>query len=107
MTPGGAYIVAAGLPSHWRTSTIDASPDPEYLDVFLNDFDALSPWTVGRYANADEADRYAEEIIRPDVEFLKKREEQGKKKIDYMPVVLPGGTVSAILTSNSLLCNID
>jgi hypothetical protein len=60
----------------------------------LNEFDAISPWTVGRYGNEDDADRFAEEKTRPDIELLKKRAEEGYKKVDYMPVVLPGGSVS-------------
>ena len=72
----------------------DADPNPEFLDVWLNEFDAISPWTIGRYGNEDDADRFAEDVIKGDVELLKRRAEEGYKKIDYMPVVLPGGSVS-------------
>ena len=95
-TPGGAFIIA-GTPAHWRTSRSDADPNPEFLDIWLNEFDALSPWTVGRYGNEDEADDFAEDKIKPDIELLKKRAEEGHKKVDYMPVVLPGGSVSCSL----------
>jgi hypothetical protein len=90
-TPGGAYIIA-GTPAHWRTSESDADRNPEFLDLWLNEFDAISPWTVGRYSNEDDADRFAEEKIKPDIELLKKRADEGHKKIDYIPVVLPGGS---------------
>jgi hypothetical protein len=93
-TPGGAYIIA-GTPTYWRTSTNDADRNPQFVDVWLNEFDAISPWTVGRYGNEDEADKFAEERLKEDVELLKKRDEQGTgRKVDYIPVVFPGGSVS-------------
>ncbi|KAH0590020.1 hypothetical protein H2248_000198 [Termitomyces sp. 'cryptogamus'] len=92
VTPGGAYIMA-GTPAHWRTATSDADRNPEFLDVWLNEFDAISPWTVGRYGNEKEADNFAETKMKGDVELIKKRNEEGCwRKIDYIPVVLPGGS---------------
>ncbi|KIL61791.1 hypothetical protein M378DRAFT_129485 [Amanita muscaria Koide BX008] len=91
-TPGGAYIMG-GAPSQWRTSEGDAERNPALLDVWLTEFDAISPWTVGRYSNEDEADRFTNERMKGDVELLKTRCESGlSKKIDYIPVVLPGGS---------------
>lgn len=85
----------AGIPAYWRTSDNDADRNPEFLDVWLNDFDAISPWTVGRYDTEQDADNFAETKIKGDVELLKKRNEEGKwRKVDYIPVVLPGGSVS-------------
>lgn len=85
----------AGVPAHWRTSTSDADPNPEFLDIWLNEFDALSPWTIGRYGNEEDADRFAEEKIKGDIELIQRRnEEGGHRHIDYIPVVLPGGSVS-------------
>ena len=92
-TPGGAYLIGGG-PAHWRKMEGDADPNPEFLNIWLNEFDAISPWTIGRYGNEDDADRFAEDVIKGDVELLKRRAEEGYKKIDYMPVVLPGGSVS-------------
>ncbi|KAG6849764.1 hypothetical protein H0H93_005446 [Arthromyces matolae] len=92
MTPGGAYIMA-GTPAHWRTATSDADRNPAFLDVWLNEFDAISPWTVGRYRDEKEADDFAETKMRGDVELINKRNEEGRwRKIDYIPVVLPGGS---------------
>lgn len=54
----------------------------------------ISPWTVGRFGNEEEAGRFADEHIRGDMEFLKEKHEAGGKKVDYMPVVLPGGSGS-------------
>lgn len=93
--PGGCYLFA-GTATHWRTSVADADPDPAWKDVFLNCFDAISPWTVGRYVNEDENDRFAEEKIKGDLELIKRRNEEGRRHIDYIPVVLPGGSVSGL-----------
>ncbi|KAK2459789.1 hypothetical protein APHAL10511_008221 [Amanita phalloides] len=91
-TPGGVYLMA-GVPSRWRTSEGDADRNPEFIDVWLSEFDAISPWTVGRYSNEDEADKFAEDKMKGDIELLRRRYESGlSKKIDYIPVVLPGGS---------------
>ncbi|KAG6910617.1 hypothetical protein DXG01_009126 [Tephrocybe rancida] len=92
VTPGGAYIMA-GAPAHWRTAESDADRNPEFLDVWLNDFDAISPWTVGRYRTEQDADNFAETKMKGDAELIKKRNEEGRwRKIDYIPTVLPGGS---------------
>ncbi|ESK95835.1 xylosidase arabinosidase [Moniliophthora roreri MCA 2997] len=89
-TPGGAYIIA-GVPSHWRTSNSDADPNPEFLDLWLNEFDAISPWTVGCYSNNAEADEYATLRLREDLRLLHDRKRVGKwRHVDYIPVVFPG-----------------
>lgn len=93
-TPGGVYIMA-GVPAHWRTAEGDADRNPGFLDVWLNDFDAISPWTVGRYSTEQEADKFAETKMKGDVALIKKlNEDSAVRKIDYIPVVLPGGSVS-------------
>lgn len=91
MTPGGAYIVA-GTPAFWRSSTNDADRNPAFLDVWLNCFDAISPWTVGRYTTDEDIDRFATNNLKADFDLLQKRTEDGYNKVDYMPVVLPGGS---------------
>ncbi|KAG2361877.1 hypothetical protein BDR07DRAFT_1461174 [Suillus spraguei] len=90
-TPGGAYLMA-GVPGHWRTSVSDSDPDPEFLRVWTEEFDALSPWTVGRYGNEEDAERWGSEKVKQDFDFLKQRGDEGKKSVDYIPVVLPGGS---------------
>lgn len=90
-TPGGAYLMA-GVPGHWRTSTSDSDRDPEFLRVWTEEFDALSPWTVGRYGNEEEAERWGNEKVKQDFDFLKRRGDEGGKRVDYIPVVLPGGS---------------
>ncbi|KAK7019734.1 hypothetical protein VNI00_017974 [Paramarasmius palmivorus] len=88
-TPGGAYIMA-GTPTHWRTATEDADRNPEFLDVWLNEFDAISPWMVGRLRNNVDVDTFADYTMKFDIELLRKRHEQGNRKVDYIPVVYPG-----------------
>ena len=60
-TPGRRIHHRRDLAAHWRTSESDADRNPEFLDLWLNEFDAISPWTVGRYSNEDDADRFAGE----------------------------------------------
>lgn len=97
ITPGGAYIFG-GAPSCWRLSEGDADRHPEFVDVWLNEFDAISPWTIGRYRNEKEADKFAETKMKGDMELIKRRNEETGKKVDYVPVVHPGGSVSLSLS---------
>lgn len=90
-TPGGVYLMA-GVPGHWRTSTSDADRNPEFVPMWTDVFDAISPWTVGRYGNEEDADRWGEERVKADADYLKKLGEETGKKVDYIPVVLPGGS---------------
>jgi len=82
-----------GTPTHWRTAQGDADRNPAFLNVWLNDFDAISPWTIGRYGNENDADRFYEEKMTGDSEMIKKHNEEKGKRVDYIPVVYPGGSV--------------
>ncbi|KAI0344039.1 hypothetical protein BDW22DRAFT_1355324 [Trametopsis cervina] len=96
-TPGGAYIVG-GSPAYWRTSESDADRNPEWVNVWLEEFDAISPWTIGRYHDLEGVDRFAEWNVKKDLELINKRNEEaaqgvpGRRKIDYIPVAFPGGS---------------
>ncbi|OBZ78726.1 hypothetical protein A0H81_00270 [Grifola frondosa] len=98
-TPGGAYIMA-GVPAHWRTSVMDADSNPEFVKLWLEEFDAISPWTIGRYSNIDEADKFEQEKIRDDVKLIEERNKQWERnphtsrKLDYIPVIFPGGSAN-------------
>ncbi|KAK7056928.1 hypothetical protein VNI00_002646 [Paramarasmius palmivorus] len=88
-TPGGAYIIA-GVPSHWRTSDGDADPNPEFLDLWLNEVDAILPWTVGCYDDETQVNEYAERL-EEDLRLLRVRQKVEKwRNVEYMPVVFPG-----------------
>lgn len=58
-----------GGPAHWRTSTSDADRNPEFVNVWLECFDAISPWTVGRYGDPNGADSFAEHNVKGDLEL--------------------------------------
>ncbi|EPS99637.1 hypothetical protein FOMPIDRAFT_1163840 [Fomitopsis schrenkii] len=95
-TPGGAYIMA-GTPAHWRTSVSDADPNPDFVNVWLEEFDAISPWTIGRYHNEESADWFHEDKMVGDVKLINERNERWEqtrqgRKVDYIPVVFPGGS---------------
>lgn len=79
----GGCTVIVGVPTYWRELNSDAVSDPRLLEV-LKLADIISPWTVGRYTNPAEADRYAENILKPDLEWCRQR------GLGYMPVVFPG-----------------
>lgn len=84
----------AGTATHWATSKNDADPNPELLDVWYHEFDAISPWTVGRYKDEESVDRFAREKIQKDLEALKANTDG--RQVDYIPVVFPGGSVSIL-----------
>jgi hypothetical protein len=92
MTPGGAYVMA-GTPTNWQTLEGDADPNPAFLDLYYNEFDAISPWTIGQYRDVDSADRFAVHKIKSDVQAI--QENCQGRKVDYIPVVWPGGSVGA------------
>jgi len=79
----GGCTVMLGVPTGWRESTRDASPDPAALGV-LREADVLSPWTVGRYGTPEEVAKHAEKFWKPDLAWCRAA---GR---DYLPVVFPG-----------------
>ncbi|KXN87299.1 Mitogen-activated protein kinase kinase kinase A [Leucoagaricus sp. SymC.cos] len=79
ITPGGAYVIAY-LPTYWRTLGVDADPNPEFLDVWLNEFNAICP-------NISVANG---ERMKADMDFIRKQFEGGQRTIDYIPSVALG-----------------
>jgi hypothetical protein len=75
--------VMLGVPAHWRNLNMDAMSDPKLLEVIAM-ADIVSPWTVGRYKNLEEAEDYADNLLKPDQAWCRQR------KIDFLPVVFPG-----------------
>ncbi|EIM92038.1 uncharacterized protein STEHIDRAFT_136079 [Stereum hirsutum FP-91666 SS1] len=90
-TPGGAYIMG-GSPAGWRSAHGDADRNPEFVAAWMECFDAVSPWTVGRYNDEKSADSFAEDRIKGDVEFIEKWKREKGRHVDYIPVVHPGGS---------------
>ena len=72
-----------GTPARWRTLTADARPDPAWAQVYAA-MDVVQPWTVGRYHNPEEVDRWKENELMPDQKLLASRGQL------YMPVIFPG-----------------
>lgn len=81
----------AGTPTHWGSLSADQDPDPRWLDVYYDTFDAISPWTVGRYEDQESADEYAELKMMDDLQSIKVN--SFGRKIDFVPVVFPGMSV--------------
>jgi len=75
--------VMLGVPTYWRESKNDASPDPAWRDVYKR-ADVLSPWMVGRYGKPEQAASHAEKVVKPDLDWCR------EAKLDYLPVVFPG-----------------
>jgi len=87
-----------GSPASWRTAEGDADRNPGFLDVWMNDFDAISPWTIGRYETEKDADRFCESKMKGDFDLIQRHNEEGRgRKVDYIPVVFPGGSVCFFL----------
>jgi hypothetical protein len=69
------------------------------MKLWLNEVDVISPWTIGRYGDEDGADNYGEEKIKGDLEAIKRQNDENEragnpgKKLEYMPVIFPGGSV--------------
>jgi hypothetical protein len=81
--PRYRVTLLGGVPAGWRTLTRDSRTDPKWARVYRS-FDVISPWTVGRFRNEPEVDRfYAEETTADLVETR-------RLGIGYMPVVFPG-----------------
>ena len=74
-------------------STGDADRNPDSVEVRLDCFDAISPWTIGRYGNIADVDRFAEKIAE-DMKLIDERNKivRLERRLDYIPVVFPGGS---------------
>jgi hypothetical protein len=80
---GGGLTLLAGVPAGWRTGSMDADPAPAWQEVY-SAVQILSPWTVGRFADAAGADTYLRQILRPD---LARAAATGR---EVLPVIFPG-----------------
>lgn len=75
--------VVGGVPANWRTLKDDAQSDPAWAAVFRS-FDAISPWSVGRFGDDAGADDFHRKVTVPDLA------EAARSGREYMPVVFPG-----------------
>lgn len=76
-------FVIGGVPTHWRTLDGDSKNAPGWAHVYRS-YDAISPWTVGRFSDAASADAFARQTVMPDIV------EARKAGVRYIPVVFPG-----------------
>jgi hypothetical protein len=72
-----------GVPTDWRTLSNDSRTDAAWADIYRS-FDVISPWSVGRYADAAGADDFRRNKIAPDLAAAQ------AAGVEYMPVVFPG-----------------
>ncbi len=82
--------VVAGVPAFWRTGTRDADPSLRWREVYAS-VQVLSPWTVGRYADAAGADTYLRQVLRPDMAAA------GAAGQEMLPVIFPGFSWSNVM----------
>lgn len=75
--------ILGGVPTHWREGKGDSQPGVAWAKVYRS-IDVISPWSIGRYKNDEQANRYRNEFIIPDLA------ETNRYGIEYMPVVFPG-----------------
>ena len=73
--------ILVGVPTHWRTLTIDAVSDTRLLEL-VKQADIVHPWLVGRFDN--NSYEPFRKSIEEDIKWCKAN---GK---DYMPVLFPG-----------------
>lgn len=79
----GSNTVMLGVPTHWRELERDALKDKTLHDIILK-ADIVSPWTVGRYNNPDQAANYAKRTMANDLQWCQEHDKE------FMPVVFPG-----------------
>jgi hypothetical protein len=75
--------VMLGVPTGFRELNRDAVTNAALHEV-LELADVISPWTVGRYRQPEEARRHGERTWQPDIAWCAER------KMDFLPVVFPG-----------------
>ena len=71
------------LPGYWRTNGKDVKQEVGWPEVFRS-FDVISCWPIGRFSNEAGADKWLNEVTKPDME------ECARLGIDYIPAIYPG-----------------
>lgn len=78
-----AVTLIGGVPSYWRSLSGDSKSQIGWNQVYRN-YDVISPWTVGRFADNYGADLFFKTVVYPDVIEAK------RLGLQYMPVIFPG-----------------
>eukprot|EP00978_Attheya_sp_CCMP212_P007228 scaffold16782_cov51-Attheya_sp.AAC.1 len=84
-----------GVPGFWRTLGRDSLKDEAWASIYRS-FDIISPWTVGRYAGNNGANKHLRNEIEPDILEC---ETHG---MEYFPVIFPGYSFSHRNAARSL-----
>lgn len=79
---GGAYLIG-GVDTYWRTQGGRSQPDARWAKVYRS-FDAISPWSAGRYRDDASMDQVRKEVWEADLAELK------ASGTGYMPAAFPG-----------------
>ena len=75
------------VPYLWRTCEGDMDPNPAFVDLYKSHFDALSPWTIGRYRMQDLEEGTVEKRLVEDSQYL------SSAAPSYFPTMWPGESV--------------
>jgi len=76
----GVYVMG-GVPYNWRTSSADSVPD--FQKVYLS-YDAVMPWSVGRYSDDTSFDSNYNNIASKDIPYAQ------QYNLGYGPILFPG-----------------
>ncbi len=79
----GGCTVMVGVPSYWRTLTIDCVNDT-MVHTIIRAADIVSPWSVGRYGDSTSVTAYANSVWIPDINWC------NDNNVEYLPVIFPG-----------------
>lgn len=66
--------------------------NPAFVDIYKSHFDALSPWTIGRYHMQDLDEGAVERKLVEDFQYL------SSGGPSYFPTIWPGESVRAPIT---------
>ena len=77
----GGFAIKLGVSNDWRTGK---TPNHERMRSIVAQADIISPWTVGRYHEPEEAESFFHRNNQPDQQWC---DAHGQ---DYMPVIFPG-----------------
>ena len=76
-------MVIGGTPAYWMQLNRDAKSDPKWTNAY-HQMDVIQPWTVGRYGNLEEVDRWKADHLVPELIDTAAHQQR------YMPVIFPG-----------------
>ena len=87
--------VSSVVSSGWRVPGEGDHDNNPGFEAVYKDVDALCPWAVGKARDIESVDWYAAEV-KEDVKTVRgwNQATAGRRRVDYIPVVFPGLSVS-------------